>query len=128
MNPIPTPAPIGPVPSSSYPSPIPARPRIMAVVLPVPSSRVKARSTMGRNSTCLPAPCIRPGQPADIKVRRYDTLRSIARDTLGNPRRADEILEINREIIDNPNHLITGQRIQLPEDADTRRVTVRDRD
>ncbi len=70
------------------------------------------------------APVSRP----TYKVRRYDTLRSIARDTLGNPRRADEILEINREIIDDPNHLITGQRIQLPEDADTRRVTVRDRD
>jgi nucleoid-associated protein YgaU len=58
------------------------------------------------------------------KVRPYDTLRSIARDTLGDPRRADEILELNRQLIDDPAHLITGQLIELPEDADTRRVSV----
>ncbi|MGP0069730.1 MAG: LysM peptidoglycan-binding domain-containing protein [Isosphaeraceae bacterium] len=62
------------------------------------------------------------------KVRRYDTLRSIARDTLGDPRRANEILELNRDIIDNPTHLIAGQLLELPEDANTRRITSRDRD
>jgi hypothetical protein len=61
------------------------------------------------------------------KVRRYETLRSIARDTLGDPRRAREILELNRGIIDDPTNLISGQLIELPEDADTRRVTIRDR-
>ena len=61
------------------------------------------------------------------KVRRYDTLRSIARDTLGDPRRASEILELNRDIIVDPTHLISGQLIDLPEDADTRQVTIRDR-
>ncbi len=59
------------------------------------------------------------------KVQRYDTLRSIARDTLGDPRRASEILELNRNIIDDPTQLISGQFIELPEDADTRRVTIR---
>jgi nucleoid-associated protein YgaU len=61
------------------------------------------------------------------KVRRYDTLRSIARDTLGDPRRAREILSLNRDIIDDPDRLISGQLLELPEDADTRRVTARDR-
>jgi hypothetical protein len=42
------------------------------------------------------------------KVRQYDTLRTIARDTLGNPR---------RDIIDDPAHLIVGQILELPEDA-----------
>ena len=44
-------------------------------------------------------------------------MRSIARDTLGDSRRAGEILELNREVIDDPNYLTTGQEIELPEDA-----------
>ena len=51
------------------------------------------------------------------KVRQYDTLRTIARDTLGDSRRADEILDLNRDIIDDPGHLIVGQILDLPEDA-----------
>jgi nucleoid-associated protein YgaU len=61
------------------------------------------------------------------KVRRYDTLRLIARDTLGDPRRAGEIYDLNRDIIDDPTRLTAGQLLELPEDADTRRVTSRDR-
>ncbi len=71
----------------------------------------------------ISAPVSRP----IYKVRRYDTLRSIARDTLGDPRRASEILALNRDIIDDPTHLISGQLLELPEDADTRRVTSRGR-
>jgi nucleoid-associated protein YgaU len=51
------------------------------------------------------------------KVRQYDTLRTIARDTLGDARRADEILELNRDIVSDPSHLIVGQILDLPEDA-----------
>jgi nucleoid-associated protein YgaU len=51
------------------------------------------------------------------KVRQYETLRSIARDTLGDSHRADEILELNGAVIDDPTHLITGQILELPEDA-----------
>ena len=51
------------------------------------------------------------------KVRQYDTLRTIARDTLDDPRRANEILDLNRDIIDDPAHLIVGQILELPEDA-----------
>jgi nucleoid-associated protein YgaU len=74
----------------------------------------------------------RPHNPAPVdrpvyKVRRYDTLRSIARDVLGDSRRADEIYDINRDIIADPTRLTTGQLLELPEDADTRRVTARDR-
>jgi nucleoid-associated protein YgaU len=58
----------------------------------------------------------RPRYPV-YKVRRYDTLRSIARNTLGDSRRADEILELNRTVIDDPGHLISGQLLDLPEDA-----------
>ena len=53
------------------------------------------------------------------KVRPNDTLRSIARDTLGSSRRANEILDLNRDIIDDPQNLIVGQMLELPEDART---------
>ena len=74
----------------------------------------------------------RPRAPAPVdrpvyKVRRHDTLRSIARDVLGDSRRADELYDLNRDIIDDPTRLTAGQLLELPEDADTRRVTVRDR-
>jgi nucleoid-associated protein YgaU len=59
------------------------------------------------------------------KVRPYDTLRSIARDTLGDAHRASEILDLNRGLIDDPNHLNVGQLIELPEDADIQRATIR---
>ncbi len=51
------------------------------------------------------------------RVRTYDTLRSIARDMLGDSRRANEILELNRGVIDDPGQLVVGQVIELPEDA-----------
>ena len=59
------------------------------------------------------------------KVRPYDTLRTIARDTLGDARRASEIRDLNREIIDDPGHLIVGQVLELPEDARPLRATSR---
>jgi nucleoid-associated protein YgaU len=69
----------------------------------------------------------RAGGPAPLrspvyKVRQYDTLRSIARDMLGDSHRASEILDLNRDLIDDPTHLIVGQVLEMPEDA---RTTVR---
>ncbi|WP_165221820.1 LysM peptidoglycan-binding domain-containing protein [Aquisphaera insulae] len=69
-------------------------------------------------------PPARPSGGAErpvYKVRQNDTLRTIARDTLGDARRADEILELNHDIVDDPVHLITGQVLELPEDARTSR-------
>ena len=59
-----------------------------------------------------------PGRPI-YKVRPSDTLRSIARDTLDDPRRANEILELNQGLIDDPSQLIVGQILELPDDART---------
>jgi nucleoid-associated protein YgaU len=59
-----------------------------------------------------------PRRPV-YKVRQYDTLRSIARDTLGDARRSGEILDLNRDLIDDPAQLIIGQVLELPEDART---------
>jgi LysM domain len=72
-------------------------------------SRTSARPRAGGSA---------PGRPA-YRVHSYDTLRSIARDTLGSARRADEILDLNRGLIDNPNQLVVGQVLELPEDART---------
>jgi nucleoid-associated protein YgaU len=51
------------------------------------------------------------------KIRPYDTLRSIARDMLGDSHRSSEILDLNRDLIDDPAHLIVGQVLELPDDA-----------
>jgi nucleoid-associated protein YgaU len=59
-----------------------------------------------------------PRRPV-YKVRLYDTLRSIARDKLGDSRRSTEILDLNRDLIDDPSQLIVGQVLELPEDART---------
>jgi nucleoid-associated protein YgaU len=53
------------------------------------------------------------------KVRQYDSLRSIARDMLGDSHRSGEILDLNRDLIDDPTHLIVGQVLELPDDART---------
>jgi len=51
------------------------------------------------------------------KVRQNETLRSIARDRLGDSKRANEILRLNRGVIEDPSNLVAGQVIELPEDA-----------
>jgi nucleoid-associated protein YgaU len=55
--------------------------------------------------------------PPVHKVRTRETLRSIARDRLGDSRRAREILELNRDGIPDPAHLTPGQVLDLPDDA-----------
>jgi nucleoid-associated protein YgaU len=75
-----------------------------------PTARSTARSRLtGAARTRRPA----------YKVRQGDTLRSIARDMLGDSHRASEVLELNRDLIDDSSHLIVGQILQLPEDART---------
>ncbi|HEV3168356.1 MAG TPA: LysM peptidoglycan-binding domain-containing protein [Isosphaeraceae bacterium] len=57
------------------------------------------------------------------QVRPHDTLRTIARDTLGDSHRSDEILEMNRDTITDPHRLTAGQTLILPEDARVGRRT-----
>lgn len=52
------------------------------------------------------------------KVRSRETLRSIARDRLGDSRRAREILDLNRDAIPDPARLPVGQVLDLPDDAE----------
>jgi type II secretory pathway component GspD/PulD (secretin) len=53
------------------------------------------------------------------QVRPNETLRSIARDALGDARRADEILRLNLDSIDPSRRLSPGQLLYLPRDART---------
>ncbi len=55
-------------------------------------------------------------------VKRYDTIRSIARDMLGDSGRAKEIIDMNKNLIDDPYDLPVGEVILLPEDARPRRI------
>ena len=64
----------------------------------------------------LDAPAPRRAAPVH-KVRSRETLRSIARDRLGDSRRAREILDLNRDAIPDPAHLTPGQVLDLPDDA-----------
>ncbi len=60
--------------------------------------------------------------PQKYVVKRYDTIRSIARDMLGDVARSREILEMNKDLIDDPDNLPVGRTILLPEDARPRRI------
>jgi general secretion pathway protein D len=70
----------------------------------------------GSRSAFTSAKSGRAPQPVHV-VRRYETLRSIARDRLGDSRRAGEIIELNRDRVPVANQLTPGQRLLLPADA-----------
>jgi nucleoid-associated protein YgaU len=110
------------VPSSALP-----RRRRSEVELALPvvdlASESESGSSVASDPDAVPETHFRPRHPV-YKVRLHETLRSIARDTLGESRRADEILDLNRDLINDPNALTPGQTIVLPDDA---RIGVRGR-
>jgi nucleoid-associated protein YgaU len=88
------------------------------VALPTsdPFARRKAAPTGSDGDEPVVGPTVRPRRP-QYRVHARETLRSIARDTLGDSRRASEILDLNADAIDDPNRLIPGQILELPDDA-----------
>ena len=67
-----------------------------------------------------------PPRRPTYKVRDRETLRSIARDTLGDSRRAREVFNLNREVLDDiGDPLVAGTLLTLPEDATVARRTPR---
>jgi len=87
-----------------------ANPREVELMLPVSrpvAEPVPLDGEPARRPTCL--------------VHEGETLRSIARETLGDPHREGEILDLNRRKIPDPRHLSQGIRLALPDDADTGR-------
>jgi nucleoid-associated protein YgaU len=102
------------------------RSSVVALAVPVADpfddrDRKAGKPTAGE-IVAAPSAAERPRLPR-YKIRPQETLRSIARDVLGDSRRADEILELNRAVIDDPGQLVPGQEIELPEDARLTRRT-----
>jgi nucleoid-associated protein YgaU len=61
---------------------------------------------------------VEPPRRPTYKVKANETLRGIARDTLGDPRRYREIYNLNRDSLDDINvPPATGTTLTLPEDA-----------
>ena len=59
----------------------------------------------------LPRPKV---QPRPYRLRDGDTLEKIAERLLGNARRANEIFELNRGLLNRPDLLPVGATIMLP--------------
>jgi nucleoid-associated protein YgaU len=97
-------------------TPRPGASRSSSVALTLPVADPFSNRNRPGDLVATPSASDRPRLPR-YKIRPQETLRSIARDTLGDSRRAGEILELNREVIDDPNNLSPGQEIELPEDA-----------
>ena len=47
-------------------------------------------------------------------ARPHDTFRTIARDTLGDAERADEVRQLNLDVISDPARPTPGQKLRLP--------------
>ena len=74
-----------------------------------------SRSTINQDDYDAPDP---PARRPTYKVKANETLRSIARETLGDSKRDKEILGLNRDAIDDPKGpLPAGLRLTLPSDA-----------
>jgi nucleoid-associated protein YgaU len=69
-----------------------------------------------RTSRPEPEPTREPRRPT-YTVKPFETLRSIARDTLNDPKRDREIYNLNRDVLDDPSVLPAGTTLTLPEDA-----------
>jgi uncharacterized protein (DUF2235 family) len=77
---------------------------------PVPLSRFT------RELDALPEipPVPKPGSFDFVRVTRGDTLRSIALHHLGNADRATEIFDMNRDILEDADHIYPGMPLRVP--------------
>lgn len=74
--------------------------------------RLPKQVTSTRNTGSQASPAT---TPSTYTVRPSDTLSSIAQSKLGSASRWDEIYRLNRDDIKNPDRLVVGTRIRLPE-------------
>jgi nucleoid-associated protein YgaU len=112
-----------PSPTSGTTAPRRVRPALDTTEVDLPAADPFAREPRtGSTSDIDPGPGresetrVRPKR-ALYRVRTNETLRSIARDTLGDSHRADEILDLNSSILKDSSDLVPGQVIELPSDA-----------
>ena len=73
------------------------------------------------NAPVTPPPAPNPDETEDqysiYTVKSGDSLWAIARNILGAENRWNEIYNLNRDIISNPNLIYTGQNLKLPKHA-----------
>lgn len=110
-----TPAPVTLPPLSTLPS----RPAALAPQMPTPSPTLPGDqlqvTTKGQATPVLSL--ISEPQFIQHKVRRGETLSDIARQYLGNPNRHNEIYQLNRSQLDNPDDLRIGMMLKVPAPA-----------
>jgi uncharacterized protein (DUF2235 family) len=56
----------------------------------------------------------KPGSYDIVRVVRGDTLRKVAAAHLGDAKRADEIFGMNRDILEDPDHIYPGMPLRVP--------------
>jgi nucleoid-associated protein YgaU len=101
----------------------PRRPRSETPQTDEPISRSRLDTNAPRDDRAVRAtgrePVASDHAPIRTRVhvtRPYETLRSIARKELGDSRRAAELLELNADLVDDPNHLPVGIPLRVPDD------------
>jgi general secretion pathway protein D len=103
-------APAVPAQNLAQPGPVETEPAPAPYPLPVPSA---GRASQTPQSSAL----TQAGGYSVHVVRRHETLRSIARDRLGDLHRSDELADLNRDVLGPAGQLTVGQRLILPADA-----------
>lgn len=72
--------------------------------------------TLPGSETLEPPPANAAGRVYVVQ-RPQETLRSVARDQLGDPRREDDLRNMNLDVLGDRDRLIPGMRLRLPADA-----------
>jgi nucleoid-associated protein YgaU len=93
----------------------------VTLVLPVGSPEAEAGSLVAAEPDPKAATWPEAHRPVHT-VRASETLRTIARARLGDAHRADEILRLNRDVIEDPHRLVPGMSLRLPANASSERV------
>lgn len=99
-----------------------------ATLIPKPKKTAEAKSEKPHAAQKVSATSLPPGLFYDEKgvpwyrVGKGDTLSEIAKSHLGRTTRAEQIYNLNRERLPNPNKLDVGQILRLPGDASQVRV------
>jgi len=76
--------------------------------------RVESPRSQPTDSTATPQTTTQATQYTTYKVKSGDTLTELAQEHMGTMRRWQELYELNREVIDDPDRLITGTVIRIP--------------
>ncbi len=89
---------------------IPALPSVPGAAFASASPPIES-ADLGRASVELPDS---PETPPIYVIQRGDTLESIADRSLGDARRAWELFDLNRDVLDNPHILPLGAELRIP--------------